>query len=124
MSDNDKEKEKEKEKEEKDHKNDDLDQRIYPEDERLREIQEHPDRRMTRAQWEHEESLARQAAHKKHEKVKHDREVQQEQDKKKSQKNRGWGSILLWVGLGLIVLLVIFLAGYIPRHREEKKAEE
>jgi hypothetical protein len=82
----------------KENKNDDLDQRIYPEDEHLREIQEHPDRRMTRAEWEREESQARQAAHKKHEKVKHDREVQQEADKKKRREQRDWKKIFLWVG--------------------------
>lgn len=106
----------------KDNKNDDLDQRIYPEDERLREIQEHPDRRMTRAEWEQEESQARQAAHNKDEKVKHDREVQQEADKKKRREQRDWKKILLWVGGGLLVLLLIFFVGYIPRHQREKKA--
>jgi multidrug efflux pump subunit AcrA (membrane-fusion protein) len=104
-------------------KNDDLDQRIYPEDERLREIQEHPDRRMTRAEWEEEESRARQAAHKKHEKVKHDREVQQEADKKKRREQRDWKKVFLWVGGGLLVLLLIFFVGYLPRHAREKKAK-
>jgi multidrug efflux pump subunit AcrA (membrane-fusion protein) len=102
--------------------NDDLDQRIYPEDERLREIQENPDRRLTRAEWEHEESLARQAAHKKHERVKHDRQVQEEADRKKKREQRDWKKILLWVGGGLLVLLLIFVVGYIPRHKRAKKA--
>jgi multidrug efflux pump subunit AcrA (membrane-fusion protein) len=121
MSDNDKEKDKEKD-EEKDHKNDDLDQRIYPEDERLREIQEHPDRRLTRAEWEHEESLARQAAHKTHEQARHDRQVQEEYDKKKRRRQRDWKKVFLWVGGGLLVLLFIFIVGYIPRHERAKKA--
>jgi multidrug efflux pump subunit AcrA (membrane-fusion protein) len=101
---------------------DDLNQRIYPEDERLREIQENPDRRLTRAEWEHEESLARQAAHKKHEQVRHDREVQQEADRKKKRQQRDWKKIFLWVGGGLLVLILIFVVGYIPRHQRAKKA--
>jgi multidrug efflux pump subunit AcrA (membrane-fusion protein) len=101
---------------------DDLDPKIYREDERLREIQENPDRRLTRAEWEHEESLARQAAHKKHEQVKHDREVQQEADRKKKRQQRDWKKIFLWVGGGLLVLLLIFVVGYIPRHKRAKKA--
>jgi biotin carboxyl carrier protein len=101
---------------------DDLDQRIYPEDERLREIQENADRRLTRAEWEREESLARQAAHKKHEQVKHDRQVQQEADRKKKRQQRNWKKIFLWVGGGLMVLLLIFVFGYIPRHSRAKKA--
>ncbi len=103
--------------------NDYLDQRVYPEDEELREIQEHPDRRMTRAEWEQEESLARQAAHKKHEQVKHDREVQQEYDRKRKRKQHNWKKILLWVGGGVLVLALIFVVGYIPRHEREKKAQ-
>jgi multidrug efflux pump subunit AcrA (membrane-fusion protein) len=101
---------------------DDLDQRIYPEDERLRDIQENPDRRLTRAEWEHEESLARQAAHKKHEQVRHDRQVQQEADRKKKRQQRDWKKIFLWVGGGLLVLLLIFVVGYVPRHERAKKA--
>jgi multidrug efflux pump subunit AcrA (membrane-fusion protein) len=101
---------------------DDLNQRIYPEDERLREIQENPDRRLTRAEWEHEESLARQSAHKKHEQVRHDREVQQEADRKKKRQQRDWKKIFLWVGGGLLVLILIFVVGYIPRHQRAKKA--
>jgi multidrug efflux pump subunit AcrA (membrane-fusion protein) len=101
---------------------DDLKNRIYPEDERLRQIQENSDRRMTREEWEREESQARQAAHKKHEKVEHDRQVQQEHDRKKRSQERNWKKIALWVGAGVGVLLLIFLIGYIPRHRREKKA--
>lgn len=101
---------------------DDLQQRIYPEDERLRAIEQEPDRRMTRDEWEREDSLARQAAHKKHEQVAHDRQVQQEFDKKK-QKHRPWGKIFLWVGVGLLVLLLIFMVGYLPHRSEQKKAE-
>jgi hypothetical protein len=107
-----------------DNKFDDLDKRIYPEDERLRQIQEDPDRRMTRAEWEREESQARQAAHKKHEKVKHDREVQQQHDKKQRRQQRNWKKIFLWAACGIAVLFLIFLIGYIPRHRTAKKAEE
>lgn len=103
---------------------DDLDKRVYPEDERLRQIQEDPDRRLTRAEWEREESQARQAAHKKHEKVKHDREVQEEYDKKKKRQQRDWKKIALWVGGGLLVLVLIFIVGYIPRHERQKKAAE
>ena len=100
----------------------DPDQKIYREDERLREIQENPDRRLTRAEWEHEESLARQAAHKKHEQVQHDREVQQEADRKKKREQRNWKKIFLWVGGGLLALILIFVVGYIPRHQRAKQA--
>jgi multidrug efflux pump subunit AcrA (membrane-fusion protein) len=99
-----------------------LSERVYPEDKRLAAIEQDPDRRMTRAEWEHEDSLARQAAHKKHQQVQHDREVQQEFDKKKHSRHRNWKKILLWVGGGMLVLLLIFLAGFIPRHEREKKA--
>ena len=102
---------------------DELGQRVYPEDERLRQIEENPDRRMTREEWEREESLARQAAHKRHESVKHDREVQEEFDRKKKSQNRNWGKLLLWVGVGLGVLLLIFLIGYLPHHENKKHAE-
>ena len=101
---------------------DDLQQRVYPEDERLRNVQEDPDRRMTRDEWEREESLARQAAHKRHDTVKHDREVQQEADRKRRAQRRNWGKILLWIGVGIVVLLLIFLIGYLPHHAEAKKA--
>ncbi|SEC61583.1 efflux RND transporter periplasmic adaptor subunit [Terriglobus roseus] len=101
---------------------DDLQQRVYPEDERLRNVQEDPDRRMTRDEWEREESLARQAAHKRHENVKHDREVQEEYDRKHRAQHRNWGKILLWIGVGVAVLLLIFLVGYLPHHAEAKKA--
>jgi multidrug efflux pump subunit AcrA (membrane-fusion protein) len=99
-----------------------ISQRVYPEDERLREVQDHPDRRMTREEWEHEESLARQAAHKRHEQVKHDREVQQKFDKKKKTKHRDWKKIFLWVGGGVVVLLLVFLLGYLPHRAEQKRA--
>src|ERR1700691_5806952 len=97
-------------------------EKTYPEDERLRQIRENPDRRMTRAEWEREDSRARQTAHKKHEQVKHDRQVQQEHDRKKRSQDRNWKKILLWVGAGVGALLLIFLIGYIPRHEREKKA--
>jgi multidrug efflux pump subunit AcrA (membrane-fusion protein) len=102
---------------------DDIQQRVYPEDERLRQVQEDPDRRMTRAEWEHQESQARQAAHKKHEQVQHDREVQREYDKKHRREHRNWKKIFLWVGGGVLVLLLIFILGYLPRHAQEKKAD-
>ncbi len=102
---------------------DDLEQRTYPEDEKLRRLQD-PDRRMTRSEWEHEEAQARQAARKKHSQVRHDREVQEQYDKKKHQEHRNWGKIALWVGAGALVLLLIFLLGYIPHHAEQKKAAE
>jgi multidrug efflux pump subunit AcrA (membrane-fusion protein) len=105
-------------------KNDDLELRKYREDEILREVEETPDRRLTRDEWEREDSAARQAAHKKHDQVRHDREVQEEFDKKKKKQHRNWGKILLWVGGGLLMLFVIFLIGYIPRHRTEKKAAQ
>ncbi len=100
---------------------DDLQQRIYPEDERLRAITEDPDRRMTRDEWEREEALARQAAHKRHEQVQHDRDVQQEYDKRHRQKHRNWKPILFWGAIALGVLLLIFFVGYLPRHNRNKK---
>ena len=103
---------------------DDLEQRVYPEDERLRAVSTDPDRRMTRDEWEREESLARQAAHKRHESVRHDREVQQEFDRKKKSQHRNWGKILLWVGVGVAVLLLVFLLGWLPHHEHAKSAEE
>lgn len=102
---------------------DDLDQRVYPEDERLRAVSNDPDRQMTRAEWEREESLARQAAHKRHESVKHDRDVQQEFDKKKQSQHRNWGKIALWVGVGVAVLFFIFVLGYLPHRAHERSAE-
>ena len=103
---------------------DELSQRRYPEDDRVREVEETPERWMTRAEWEREDSLAREAAHKKHAQVKHDREVQEEFDKKKRSKHLDWKKILLWVGAGVLVLLVIFLIGYIPRHETQKHAKQ
>jgi multidrug efflux pump subunit AcrA (membrane-fusion protein) len=102
---------------------DELQQRVYPEDERLRQVQADPDRRMTRDEWEREESLARQAAHKRHDNVAHDREVQQEFDRKKKSQNRHWGKLLLWVGVGVGVLLLVFLIGYLPHHENKKHAD-
>jgi multidrug efflux pump subunit AcrA (membrane-fusion protein) len=101
---------------------DDLQQKMYPEDERLHRVRDDPDRRMTRDEWEREESLARQAAHKRHTDVGHDREVQQEYDRKQRSKRRDWKKIFFWVGVGLFVLLLIFLLGYLPRHARAKKA--
>jgi multidrug efflux pump subunit AcrA (membrane-fusion protein) len=105
-----------------DDKREELSQRTYPEDERLRQVEENPDRRMTREEWEREDSRARRAAHQKHEQVKHDREVQQEFDKRKKSQHRDWKKIFVWVGCGVLVLCVIFLIGFIPRHNREKKA--
>jgi len=99
-----------------------FEQRAYPEDEQLREIEENPDRRMTRDEWERAESAARQAAHKKHQQVSHDREVQQKFDQKKHTQHRDWKKIFLWVGIGAIVMLLVFLVGYLPHRAEEKKA--
>jgi multidrug efflux pump subunit AcrA (membrane-fusion protein) len=107
-----------------DRKPEELSQRTYPEDEHLRQVEENPDRRMTREEWEQEDSLARHAAHKKHEQVRHDREVQEEFDKKKRKQHRDWKKIFLWVGGGLVVLFLIFLIGFIPRHHRAKQAEE
>jgi multidrug efflux pump subunit AcrA (membrane-fusion protein) len=101
---------------------DDLQQRVYAEDERLREVQVNPDRRMTRDEWEREESAARQATHERHDSVKHDREVQQEADRKKKSQQRNWGKILLWVGFGILVLFLIFVLGYLPHRAHAKKA--
>ncbi len=102
---------------------DDLQQRVYPEDERLRAIEENPNRHMTRAEWEREESAARQAAHKRHESVAHDREVQGAFDKKRKQTHRNWGKIFLWVGVGMAVMLLVFVLGYLPRHARNKKTQ-
>lgn len=101
---------------------DDLQQRVYPEDERLRQVQDDPDRRMTRDEWEREESLARHAAHKRHESVRHDRVVQQEFDRKKKSEHRQWGKLLLWIGLGVLALLLIFVIGYLPHRAHAKSA--
>ena len=79
---------------------------------------------MTRDEWEREESLARQAAHKRHSSVSHDRDVQQEFDRKKKAQHRNWGKLLLWVGVGVAVLLLIFFVGWLPHHEHAKKAEE
>jgi multidrug efflux pump subunit AcrA (membrane-fusion protein) len=97
-------------------------EKTYPEDQRLRDIRDDPDRRMTRAEWEQADSLARQAAYKKHDQVRGDREVQQEHDRKKRTERRDWKKILFWVAVGIGVLLLIFIIGYIPRHEREKKA--
>ncbi len=101
-------------------------EKTYLEDEALRAIEEHPDRRMTRAEWEREESRARQAAHKKHQQVAHDREVQQAHDREKARhrtrEHRPCGKILLWAGGGLLLLLLIFILGYLPHRAEQKKA--
>jgi len=101
---------------------DELQQKMYPEDERLHRVQDDPDRRMTRDEWEREESLARQAAHKRHTDVAHDRQVQQEFDRKQRSKHRNWKKIFLWAGVAFVVLLLIFLLGYLPRHARQKKA--
>ncbi len=102
---------------------DDLQQRVYPEDERLRAIEENPDRRMTRDEWEREESLARQAAHKRHQQVQHDRDVQQEHDKHRKRKHRNWKPLLLWGSVAIVVLLLIFFLGYLPRHNRNRKIQ-
>lgn len=94
--------------------------KLYPEDERLRAIQEDPDRRMTRAEWE-QESLARQAAPKKHETAEQDRETRQAYEKAR-QSGKG-KKIWIWVTAGLVVLLLLFFAGYLPRRREEERAQ-
>jgi multidrug efflux pump subunit AcrA (membrane-fusion protein) len=92
-----------------------------PELARLREIQENPDRRMTRAEWEREESIARQIAHS---------TIKQPSVKKKGKsgtedtlsEKQSRGKILLWVIGGLVVTLLIFFLGFLPRHMEEKRA--
>jgi multidrug efflux pump subunit AcrA (membrane-fusion protein) len=105
-------------------------ERTYPEDGRLRRLQDDPDRRMTRAEWEREESHARQAAHERHERAKHEKQPDHESaaEKKKNQKKKGkptdWRKVALWVGGGVVVLLLIFLVGFLPRHHREKKAAE
>jgi multidrug efflux pump subunit AcrA (membrane-fusion protein) len=96
-------------------------QRHYPEDERLRRLQEDPDRRMTRAEWEREESHARQAAHQRHERAESEKQPDHEKHTKKPADRR---KVLLWVGGGLVVLLLIFFVGFLPRHNREKKAKE
>ena len=112
---------------------DDPQQRSYPEDERLRRLQEDPDRRMTRKEWERDESHARQAAHTRHsledQKSKPDHEKQDprrdtDAAAKKRQKAVSHKKILLWAILGAVVLLLIFFIGFIPRHQHERKAEQ
>jgi biotin carboxyl carrier protein len=103
---------------------DDLEQRQYPEDERLRRIAEDPDRRMTRDEWEREESAARQAAHKKHQQVHEDRAQQQEYDRKHHTRHIPWRTIFKWVGIGVVVMLVIFFVGWLPHRNHAKKAAE
>jgi multidrug efflux pump subunit AcrA (membrane-fusion protein) len=103
---------------------DDLEQRQYPEDERLRRISEDPDRRMTRDEWEREESDARQAAHKKHQQIHHDREQQQEYDRKHRSHHLPWTKILKWGGLGVLILLLIFFLGWLPHHRHQEAAKK
>jgi len=103
---------------------DDLEQRQYPEDERLRRIAEDPDRRMTREEWEKEESTARQAAHKKHQQVHEDRAQQQEYDRKHRTSHIPWRSIFKWVGVGVVVMLIVFFLGWLPHHNHAKKAAE
>src|ERR1700722_7734404 len=95
---------------------DDLEQRQYPEDERLRRIAEDPDRRMTRDEWEGEESAARQAAHKKHQQVHQDRAQQQEYDRKHRNHHPPWGTIVKWVAIGVAALLIFFFLGWLPHH--------
>src|ERR1700749_3587746 len=94
----------------------------YPEDEHLRQLREDPDRRMTRAEWEHEDSLPRQAANKRHAQSKHDREVSAEELKKHRHVDKR--KVILWCIVAAVVLVVIFLIGFIPRHIEENKAKE
>lgn len=55
--------------------------------------------------------------------MKHDREVQEEFERKKCHKYHNWKKILLWGGAGLLVLLVIFLIGFLPRHERNKKLQ-
>ncbi len=102
-------------------------EKVYREDERLQAIQDHPDRRMTRDEWESEESAARQAAHKRHQQTAHDREVQQafdkEKEKKRKKDHRNWGKIALWVGLGVAAMLLLFVVGYLPHRAEKRKAD-
>jgi multidrug efflux pump subunit AcrA (membrane-fusion protein) len=101
---------------------DELNPKCYPEDERLRQIRDDPNRQMTRAEWEREESQARQAAQKRHQQVEHDREVQQEFDKKNHRRHRDWKKVLLWVGGGVLVLFLIFVLGYLPHRAQARKA--
>jgi multidrug efflux pump subunit AcrA (membrane-fusion protein) len=95
----------------------DTPQNKYPEDEQLRHLQENPDRRMTRAEWEREESILRQIAHQHH-----GPQTQPPSKDKNKSGHRNWRKILLWVGCGLVVLLLIFFVGFLPRHNREKKA--
>jgi len=100
---------------------DKLHSKRYPEDERLEQVREDADRRMTRAEWEHEDSLARQAYNKKHEQVREDRK-RSEREKRKHQ-HRDWKKNFKWVALAATVLIVVFLIGYIPRHEIREKAD-
>ncbi len=110
-------------------------QRIYPEDERLRRLRESPDRRMTREEWEAEESRARQAAHQRHEREertsppdhgRHDNKRKQDQKDSPATPRQPLNrrKVFLWITVAAILLLVIFFAGWLPRHNESKKAKE
>ncbi len=76
---------------------------------------------MTRAEWEHEERQARQAVHHKHERIREDREHSGKERRK--HQHRDWKKILTWSGIGLAILIAIFLIGYLPLHERNQKTE-
>jgi multidrug efflux pump subunit AcrA (membrane-fusion protein) len=86
-------------------------------DQRLRELEENPDRRMTRAEWEREDSIARAIAHS---------QIKRPEPAKKKQEGRPdkrtLSRVLPWVIGGLVILALIFFLGFLPRHMREKKA--
>jgi multidrug efflux pump subunit AcrA (membrane-fusion protein) len=96
----------------------------YPEDERLRRLQEDPDRRMTRAEWEREESHARQAAHSRHADDDKKREEAEKAEKKRKRKPVNRRKIFWWALGAVAVLLLVFIIGFLPRHAREKKARQ
>lgn len=72
------------------------------------------ERRMTRAEWEHE-------AQDEQEQKEQRRRAKEREHRKSSGAQHNWKKIALWAALGLGVAVVIFLIGYIPHRRQQKK---
>jgi multidrug efflux pump subunit AcrA (membrane-fusion protein) len=85
-------------------------------EQRLHPVRDLPhERDAAQKHYEQEQHDSREAARK--ERLR--REVPQSRNSKPANK----GAILFWVALALVVMLVIFLAGFIPRHIQNKKNE-